>query len=149
MLHHRLNVHPDLTQRSFFELLHRESWAHEYTILYITLLCMGLPYQINKPYRPTSCSKQMLDIFLTSLLRRLQAQTLPNEAPPIGKIQPFIKMAVTFEPRMGFWCPLVFRKFKITITLSISLPEVLSLTVWAWRRRKSVGGKGWLNQFMN
>jgi hypothetical protein len=34
----------------------------------------------------------------TSLLRRLQAQTLPNEAPPIGKIHPFSKMAVTFEP---------------------------------------------------
>ena len=25
----------------------------------------------------------------TSLLRRQQAQTLPNEAPPIGKIHPF------------------------------------------------------------
>ena len=38
----------------------------------------------------------------TSLLRRLQAQTLPDEAPPIGKIHPFTKMAVTFEPLMGF-----------------------------------------------
>ena len=35
----------------------------------------------------------------TSLLRRLQAQTLPDDAPPIGKIHPF---AVTFEPLMGF-----------------------------------------------
>ena len=39
---------------------------------------------------------------LTSLLRRLQAQTLPDEAPPIGKIYPFTKMALTFEPLMGF-----------------------------------------------
>ena len=38
----------------------------------------------------------------TSLLRRLQAQTLPDEAPPIGKIHPFTKIAVTFEPLMGF-----------------------------------------------
>ena len=26
----------------------------------------------------------------------------PAEAPPIGKIRPFSKMAVTFEPLMGF-----------------------------------------------
>ena len=29
-------------------------------------------------------------------------QTLPDEALPIGKIHPFSKMAVTFEPLMGF-----------------------------------------------
>ena len=28
--------------------------------------------------------------------------TLPNEAPPIGKFNPFSKMAVTFEHLMGF-----------------------------------------------
>ena len=33
-----------------------------------------------------------------SLLRRLQAQTLPNEAPPVGKIYLISKIAVTFEP---------------------------------------------------
>ena len=27
------------------------------------------------------------------------------EAPPIGKIHPFSKMSVTFEPLIGFWCP--------------------------------------------
>ena len=27
------------------------------------------------------------------------------EAPPIGKIHPFSKMAVTFEPLIGFWWP--------------------------------------------
>ena len=36
----------------------------------------------------------------TSLLRRLQAQTLPDATPPIGKIHPFIKIAITFEPVM-------------------------------------------------
>ena len=38
----------------------------------------------------------------TSVLRRLQAQTLPNEAPPVGKIYPFSKIAVTFEPIQPF-----------------------------------------------
>ena len=36
----------------------------------------------------------------TSLLRRLQAQPLPDEAPPKGKINPFSKNTVTFEPVM-------------------------------------------------
>jgi hypothetical protein len=39
-------------------------------------------------------------IVKTSLLRRLQAQTLPDEAPPMGKIHPFSKIAITFEPEM-------------------------------------------------
>ena len=38
----------------------------------------------------------------TSLLRKLKTQTLPNEAPPMGKIHPFSKIAVTFEPVMRF-----------------------------------------------
>ena len=37
-----------------------------------------------------------------SLLRRLQAQTLPDATPPMSKIYPFTKMAVTFEPVMPF-----------------------------------------------
>ena len=44
-----------------------------------------------------------------SLLRRLQAQTLPDEAPPMGKMNQFSKMAVTFEPVMQFKCPLGLR----------------------------------------
>ena len=31
------------------------------------------------------------------------------EAPPIGKIQPFSKIALTLEPALQFWCPLIFR----------------------------------------
>ena len=38
----------------------------------------------------------------TSLLCRLQAQTLPDATPQIGKISPCTKMAVTFEPVMRF-----------------------------------------------
>ena len=38
----------------------------------------------------------------TSLLRRLQVQTLPDEAPPMGKIHQFSKNAVTFDPIMPF-----------------------------------------------
>ena len=47
------------------------------------------------PLKITKC-------FKTSLLCRLQAQTLPDEAPPIGKIHRFSKITVTFEPLMGF-----------------------------------------------
>ena len=38
----------------------------------------------------------------TSLLRRLQAHTLPDEAPPVRKIYPFSKIAVTFEQTQQF-----------------------------------------------
>ena len=45
---------------------------------------------------------QMTPIYIeTSLLRRLQAQTLPDATPPMGKSHPFSKMTVTFEPLMG------------------------------------------------
>ena len=46
--------------------------------------------------------RQFKHLKKTSLLRRLQAQTLPDATPPIGKIYPFTKMAVTFEPLMQF-----------------------------------------------
>ena len=49
----------------------------------------------------------------TSLQRRLQTQILHRpftaEAPPIGKIRPLSKIAVTFEPVMQFGCPSRFR----------------------------------------
>ena len=51
-----------------------------------------------------------------SVLRRLQVQTLPDEAPPIGKIHPFSKMAITFKPVMQFVCPLrCIISYKIVI----------------------------------
>ena len=52
----------------------------------------------------------------TTLLRRLQALTLPNATPQIGKIHPFSKMNVTFETLMGFSCSSGFGKFLITRT---------------------------------
>ena len=44
----------------------------------------------------------------TSLLRRLQVQTLPNTTPPVGKIQQFIKIVVDFEPIMQFDVPSLY-----------------------------------------
>ena len=41
-------------------------------------------------------------ILTTSLLRRLQAQTLPGATLPFGKIQPLSKMTIAFEPVMAF-----------------------------------------------
>ena len=41
-------------------------------------------------------------IVKTSLLRRLQTQTLLDAIQLIGKIHPFSKMTVTFQPLMGF-----------------------------------------------
>ena len=38
----------------------------------------------------------------TSLLLRLQAQTLPDATPPIGKIHPFSKIAVTLNEHGNF-----------------------------------------------
>ena len=46
--------------------------------------------------------KSIPNMYKPSLLRRLQGTPSPAEAPPIGKIRPFSKMAVTFEPLMGF-----------------------------------------------
>ena len=41
-----------------------------------------------------------------------ETQTLPDEAPPIGKIQQISKITVTFEPVMPFGCPSGFRISK-------------------------------------
>ena len=36
-------------------------------------------------------------------------QTLPDATPPVGKIDQFSKIAVTFEPIQQFRCPSIFR----------------------------------------
>ena len=41
-------------------------------------------------------------LLLTCLLRRLQAQTVSDAAPPRGKIHPFSKIPLTCQPVMGF-----------------------------------------------
>ena len=38
----------------------------------------------------------------TSMLRRLKAQTFPDEAPPLGKIHPFRKIAVFLDQYSDF-----------------------------------------------
>ena len=44
-------------------------------------------------------SRQYWEGFLRN---KLAAQALPDATPPIGQINSFSKMAVTFEPLMGF-----------------------------------------------
>ena len=38
-----------------------------------------------------------------------EGQTLPDATPPVGKIHPFSKIAVTFKPIQRFKCPSRFR----------------------------------------
>ena len=47
----------------------------------------------------------------TSLLRRLQVQTLHDATPPLSKIPPFTKIVVTFEPMKKFRCPERFKTY--------------------------------------
>ena len=63
---------------------------------------------IFKSIHVCQCRKTSLQ--KTSLLHRLQAQTLPDEAPPVGKIFLFSKIAVTFEP---------IQRFRISEKMSI------------------------------
>ena len=56
------------------------------------------------------------DQFMNKPVDRLQAQSLPDAASPIGKIYPCNKMAITFEPILQFGCSSEFRKFFITMT---------------------------------
>ena len=43
-----------------------------------------------------------INYVLDTARRCKRRQALPDATPPIGKIYPFSKMAVTFEPAMGF-----------------------------------------------
>ena len=45
----------------------------------------------------------LLDVEKISLLRKLQARTLLDATPTIGKINPFSKFAINFETIMQFW----------------------------------------------
>ena len=50
-----------------------------------------------------------MEVLSHTLQNKLAAQavgqTLPDAAPPAGKIHPFSKIAVTFEPIQQFKCP--------------------------------------------
>jgi hypothetical protein len=65
--------------------------VHVYKILCVCLLAIWEPSQINKP------AAQAAD------------QTLPDATPPVNKIHPFSKIAVSFETICQFSCPLRFR----------------------------------------
>ena len=51
-------------------------------------------------------------LYKSSLLRRLQSQTLPEATTPSGKIPPFNKIVVTSQPIRQFKCPSRLRIFK-------------------------------------
>ena len=49
------------------------------------------------PFHTTNTTHNHPTFTKTNLLPRLQAQTLPDATPPVGKIHPFSKIAITFE----------------------------------------------------
>ena len=65
--------------------------------------------QYNIPTLPLTITLTY-DIRKTSLVRRMQAQTLHDGTPPQGN-PPIAKIAVTFELMKRFRCPLRFRIF--------------------------------------
>ena len=52
---------------------------------------------LKQTSQPISQTDLEAELVKTSLLRRLQAQTLPNATPPIGKIPPFSKICPKFS----------------------------------------------------
>ena len=85
-------------------------------------------------------SDNVLKSLKTSLLRKLQAHTLPDAIPPIGKIHPFRK--ITFKPMLHS---------DILFNLKSPKPVQDSLfydwkhhvkTGWVWRRREARGQRG-------
>ena len=56
----------------------------------------------QKKHRKTLVSLQYVKVLKNKPTARLQVQTLPDEAPPVGKIYLFSKITVTFEPIQRF-----------------------------------------------
>ena len=70
------------------------------------------------------------------------------EAPPIGKIHPFSKIAVTFEPVMRFGCFLRFR-ISLKIVTQFLWLKAPSSTIRTWRRREDIfTNHDWINELM-
>ena len=65
-------------------------------------------------------------------------RTFTAEATPIGKIHPFRKNAVTFEPVMRFGCPPRFIISLKIVTKSILWIKAPSSTIWAWWHSKDI-----------
>ena len=64
------------------------------------------------------CWIYMPDFYLNNKHNKpaVQAQTLPNAPPLIGKVNCFSKITVTFELLMRVWCSSRFRNLFITMT---------------------------------
>ena len=74
----------------------RKSFSH---ILYIEL------------FKNLSHTFSSLVVLLLKRMHTDCAQTLSDATPPVGKVHPFSKMAITFTPILKFLCPLRFRNF--------------------------------------
>ena len=75
--------------------------------------CLAKPHM----WLCTFALQEMTDTSKTSLLCRLQVQTLHNATSPVSKIHPFSKIAVTFEPIQQFVCPSRFRISKNNVNI--------------------------------
>ena len=72
--------------------------AFQVLYIHVSAFCLVVSFLANIP--KNIIFLQFRTPYKTSLPRRLQAQTLPAEAPPMGKIHKFSKIAATFEPVM-------------------------------------------------
>ena len=76
---------------------HMESIDDQLTRLKNSILANNVKYTSNNIERPRKLFEQETNVE-TSLLHRLQAQTISDATPTLGKILPFTKIAVTFDP---------------------------------------------------
>ena len=80
---------------------HQNRWIGS-KVTTILLSELILPTGGAKSGRVCACSMRSRLVSFLKKKTQLQAQTLPDEAPPMGKINPFSKIAITFEPVMQF-----------------------------------------------
>ena len=101
-----LKIFVDLAPAGVLEKLERKTWDHRQTNS-----SYGIKINILMSYFSSSlifkqkirCNLLYIKIAQkTSLLLRLQAHTLSNTSPPIGKIHLFREIAVSLEPVMQF-----------------------------------------------
>ena len=104
---------------------HMESIDDQLTRLKNSILA-NVKYTSNNIERLRKLCEQEINVE-TSLLRRLQAQTISDATQTLGKIPPFTKIAVTFDPMKQFRCPLRFR-----------IPPIVYFMTSAWRRCKDI-----------
>ena len=83
-----------------FRIAFTAAFFCQYLIPSVPLALRRTPTQLTSHNNNQAGVRQ--DTQNTILLRMLQGRPSPDEAPPMGKIHPFSKTAVTFEPMMGF-----------------------------------------------